>query len=69
MGDDNSTHRQPSSSEERVQWLLAVAAQIWVDDVKPPRETTGSYSTAQNEFLWAAEAAWFDAAGLPKAPA
>jgi hypothetical protein len=68
MGERNTSQRQPSSPRERVEALLAVAAQIWVDDVQPPTATTGSYSTAQNEFLWAAEGAWFDAAGLPKAP-
>lgn len=69
MGERNTSRRQPLSPRERVESLLAVAAQIWVDDVVSPPGPGVGYSTVGNEFLHVAEAAWFDAAAMPRSPA
>jgi len=45
-----------------IEVLLALAARLWVDEHGAPDPRPG-YSTMRNEFLWAAEAAYFAAVG------
>lgn len=41
---------------------LRRAAALWLAQI-PPTARQGTYSTLRNEFLWAAEAAYFDVVG------
>lgn len=53
---------QRSNIDQTIASLLALAADLWVQKYGAPRPEVG-YSTAGNEFLWAAESAYFDRLG------
>ena len=68
LGKESGSTRQQEVTtpmDERnatIEVLLALAARLWVDEHGAPDPRPG-YSTMRNEFLWAAEAAYFAAVG------